>query len=173
MTRTIYLVGARAAGKTTVGQALAKALGYLFVDTDLYLLQATSMTVADIVASEGWEGFRKRESEVLRIVTAPGRVVATGGGMVLSEANRLFMRTHGTVFYLSLPAAVLATRLAADPNADQRPTLTGQPIVEEIKEVLAVREPLYRSTAHHILDGTASPEAVVAQALAALQKHPS
>lgn len=83
----LFIVGARAAGKTTVGKVLAEALGYKFVDTDVYLLETTGETVADMVAREGWEGFRQRESEALRKVTIPRTVVATGGGMVLSETN--------------------------------------------------------------------------------------
>lgn len=173
-TQTIFIVGARAAGKTTVGQALAKALGCNFVDTDQYMLETTSLTVADVVAKEGWEGFRRRESEALRAVTEPAKVIATGGGMVLSEANREYMRSHGTVLYLSAPASVLAARLEAHPEAAQRPTLTGRPIVEEMSDVLAAREPLYRGAAHHILDATAPLQDVIAQALAVLRlEHPA
>ena len=90
MRHTIYLVGARAAGKTTFGGALARQLGCNYVDTDIHLRETTGETVADIVAREGWDGFRKRESAVLRAVTAPGTVIATGGGMVLAEENRRF-----------------------------------------------------------------------------------
>lgn len=170
-TQTIFIVGARAAGKTTVGQALAKALECNFVDTDQYMLETSLLTVADVVAKEGWEGFRRRESDALRTVTEAGKVIATGGGMVLSEANREYMRSHGTVLYLSAPASVLAARLEAHPEASQRPTLTGRPIVEEVSEVLAAREPLYRSAAHHILDATAPLRDVIAQALAVLQSE--
>jgi shikimate kinase len=170
-TQTIFLVGARASGKTTVGQALAKALECNFVDTDQYMLETTSLTVADVVAKEGWEGFRRRESEALRTVTEPGKVIATGGGMVLSEANRDYMRSHGTVLYLSAPASVLAGRLEANPEEAQRPTLTGRPIVEEMSDVLAAREPLYRGAAHHILDATAPLRDVIAQALALLRSE--
>ena len=95
MGHTIYLVGARAAGKTTFGGALARQLGCNYVDTDIHLRETTGKTVADIVAREGWDGFRKRESAVLRAVTAPGTVIATGGGMVLAEENRRFMRENG------------------------------------------------------------------------------
>ena len=101
MGHTIYLVGARAAGKTTFGGALARQLGCNYVDTDIHLRETTGETVADIVAREGWDGFRKRESAVLRAVTTPGTVIATGGGMVLAEENRRFMREHGIVLYLS------------------------------------------------------------------------
>lgn len=167
-TQTIFLVGARAAGKTTIGLTLAKSLGCDFVDTDLYMLETTSMTVAEVVEKEGWEGFRRRESEALRTVTRPGVVIATGGGMVLAEANREYMRAHGVVLYLSAPAATLAARLEANPENAQRPSLTGRTIVEEMNDVLAAREPLYREAAHHVLDATAPPETVIRQALEAL-----
>lgn len=62
------------------------------------------------------------------------------------------MRENGIVLYLSAPAEVLASRLQANPNAVQRPTLTGKSIAEEVAEVLAAREPLYRETATHILN---------------------
>ena len=154
MGHTIYLVGARAAGKTTFGGALARQLGCNYVDTDIHLRETTGETVADIVAREGWDGFRKRESAVLRAVTAPGTVIATGGGIVL---------------YLSAPAEVLASRLQANPNAAQRPTLTGKSIAEEVAEVLAAREPLYRETATHILNAAATPKELLAEALAILK----
>lgn len=172
-TETIFIVGARASGKTTIGQELARSLGCDFVDTDQHMLETTSLTVAQVVEKEGWEGFRRRESEALRAVTRPGLVVATGGGMVLSEANRQFMRDNGTVLYLSAPAAVLAARLEANPEEAQRPTLTGRPIVAEVSEVLAAREPLYRNAAHHVLDATVAPDLVVAQALEALRQPSS
>ena len=165
MGHTIYLVGARAAGKTTFGGALARQLGCNYVDTDIHLRE----TVADIVTREGWDGFRKRESAVLRAVTAPGTVIATGGGMVLAEENRRFMRENGIVLYLSAPAEVLASRLQANPNAAQRPTLTGKSIAEEVAEVLAAREPLYRETATHILNAAATPKELLAEALAILK----
>ena len=158
MGHTIYLVGARAAGKTTFGGALARQLGCNYVDTDIHLRETTGETVADIVAREGWDGFRKRESAVLRAVT--------GGGMVLAEENRRFMRENGIVLYLSAPAEVLASRLQANPNAAQRPTLTGKSIAEEVAEVLAAREPLYRETATHILNAAATPKELLAEALA-------
>ena len=169
MGHTIYLVGARAAGKTTFGGALARQLGCNYVDTDIHLRETTGETVADIVAREGWDGFRKRESAVLRAVTAPGTVIATGGGMVLAEENRRFMRKNGIVLYLSAPAEVLASRLQANPNAAQRPTLTGKSIAEEVAEVLAAREPLYRETATHSLNAAATPKELLAEALAILK----
>lgn len=169
----VFIVGARAAGKTTLGKALAEALGYQFVDTDLYLLETTRETVADIVAREGWEGFRQRESEALRAVASARTVIATGGGMVLSKANRDFMREKGFVLYLSAPASVLAARLLVDPNGEQRPTLTGRPIEVEMADVLTEREPLYQDAAHHLVDATAAQDVVLKQALQLLRSFES
>lgn len=168
MSLPIYLVGARGCGKTTVGHALALALGYTFCDTDHALQQSSGQTVADIVALEGWPGFRLRETASLKAVTAPSTVIATGGGMVLSEENRQFMREHGQVIYLNADAAVLAARLEAYPEAEQRPTLTGRPIAEEMVEVLAARDALYRQTAHHIINAMQTPDGVVSQILSVL-----
>ncbi|MFC0226744.1 shikimate kinase AroL [Serratia aquatilis] len=169
MTQTIFMVGARGAGKTTIGSALAQALGYQFIDTDLFMQQTVQMSVAEIVAQEGWQGFRRRETVALQAVTAPSTVVATGGGAILAEENRHFMREHGTVIYLRAPASILAQRLEEVPEEGQRPTLTGRPIAEEIMEVLTTREALYQNAAHHVIDGSANPQQVVEQILAVLQ----
>lgn len=69
MTQTLFMIGARGAGKTTVGSALALALGYQFVDTDLFMQQAAQMSVAEMVEREGWLGFRRRETIALQTVT--------------------------------------------------------------------------------------------------------
>lgn len=169
MTQPIFLIGARGCGKTTIGQRLTHACGFHFVDTDQVLQQRAGMTVADIVVKEGWSGFRARETQTLQSVTQPGTVVATGGGIILAQVNREFMRQHGRVIYLNAPVAVLAGRLEAFPEASQRPTLTGKPISEEVADILAQRDALYRETAHYIVDASASPEEVVARIMEMLQ----
>ncbi|RLM27717.1 shikimate kinase II [Brenneria alni] len=169
MTQPIFMVGARGCGKTTVGNQLAQALGYDFVDTDLFMQQISSMTVAEVVAQEGWHGFRQRESRALQDVTVRSRVIATGGGMVLSESNRRFMSDMGSVIYLHAPAEILAQRLEVSPQNHQRPTLTGRPIAEEMADVLASREALYRGVAHHVIDATQDPLAIVASIMRILR----
>lgn len=168
MTQPIFMIGARGAGKTTVGKALAQALGYEFVDTDIYLLQTSQLSVAEIVAREGWSGFRRRETQALQNISAPHTVIATGGGAILAEENRQFMRQTGQVIYLQSPASILAHRLEDSPQADQRPTLTGKPISEEISQILKEREALYQAAAHFILDGTHQPAAIIEDILDAL-----
>lgn len=169
MTQPLFLVGPRGCGKTTVGQGLAASLEYHFVDTDRWLLEQTGQSVAEIVEHVGWPGFRARESEALHAVTAPATVIATGGGMVLADANRSFMHHHGVVIYLQVPAETLAQRLLASPEEQQRPTLTGKPIVEEIQDVLAQREALYQAAAHHIIDASLPIAQIIARIHKALR----
>ncbi|PWC14977.1 shikimate kinase AroL [Brenneria roseae subsp. americana] len=169
MTQPIFMVGARGCGKTTVGEQLSRALGYDFVDTDVFMEQTSKMTVAEVVAREGWHGFRQRESLALHQVTSNRSVVATGGGMVLAEANRRFMHERGVVIYLHASADLLAQRLEENPQDQQRPTLTGRPIAEEMADVLAAREALYRNVAHHIMDATQDPMMIVADVMRVLR----
>ncbi|KES18678.1 Shikimate kinase [Gilliamella apicola SCGC AB-598-I20] len=152
MNKTIFLVGARASGKTTMGRLLAEKLHYSFIDTDVYLYETTKQTVAEIVEKEGWEGFRKQESQVLKDVSQPCRVIATGGGMILADQNRLHMQKRGIVFFLSAPANILAERLMKDPNIAQRPSLTGLSIADEMEKVLEDRHHLYMDCASHVIN---------------------
>ena len=88
MTQPLFLIGPRGCGKTTVGMALADSLNRRFVDTDQWLQSQLNMTVAEIVEREEWAGFRARETAALEAVTAPSTVIATGGGIILTEFNR-------------------------------------------------------------------------------------
>lgn len=168
ITQPIFLIGSRGCGKTTVGQKLAEACHFNFVDTDLILQQRAQTSIADIVAKEGWPAFRALETKTLQSVTAPHTVIATGGGIILAPVNRDYLRQNGIVIYLKAPVAVLAGRLEAFPEASQRPTLTGKPISEEVREVLAQRDGLYRDTAHFTVDAACEPDEVVAHILAAI-----
>ncbi|OTQ70861.1 shikimate kinase II [Gilliamella apis] len=171
MKKTIFLVGARAAGKTTMGKILANKLSFSFIDTDCHLLETTQKTVAEIVEKEGWEGFRTRESQVLIETAKPNRVIATGGGMVLAEQNRQFMKQYGTVIFLSAPAATLAARLMKDPNVAQRPSLTGMSISDEMEKVLAERLPLYHDAAHHVVNVDQDENLILTEILEKLQTN--
>jgi shikimate kinase len=154
---TIYLVGMRASGKSTLGRALAKRLNYKFVDMDILIREQSGMEVVDIVAREGWDGFREREARALREAAEPRAVFATGGGTVLREDNRAFMRRTGICVYLSATPEVLAARLLADPNVAQRPSLNGPTEADynpasEVRETLRQRERLYQQAAHCVVD---------------------
>lgn len=86
----IYLIGARGAGKTTVGKPLAQALLYDFIDTDACVTEQCRMSISQLVEQSGWRSFRELESDVLRQVSKPHRLVSTGGGIVMAPENRVY-----------------------------------------------------------------------------------
>ena len=156
----LAIVGSSGSGKTTLGRALADKLGWLFADTDEMLCARCGRTVSEIVQEEGWGGFRKREAALLHDVARPYTVVATGGGMILREENRRFMKETGLCCYLQAPADLLARRLRDDPKAAQRPALKagietlvgGDPLRAEIVALLRERDGLYQKAAHRRLN---------------------
>ncbi|MBG0789101.1 MAG: shikimate kinase AroL [Desulfovibrionaceae bacterium] len=168
--RNIFLIGPRAGGKTSVGQALAERLGREFVDTDHALVADAGMEIADYVARHGWDAFRDLEAEILaRAATPGGRVIGCGGGIVLRKENRAVLRT-GVTLYLKVDPDELARRLMRDPNEAQRPSLTGRSVADEVREVLAKRAPLYEGCADATVTGVSVDE-TVRRALDALDGH--
>ena len=144
--RNIYLVGYRCTGKTTVGKTLAQRLGKDFIDADDMLVRDAGMTVAEIVQRFGWDDFRNRESRILKtIANMKGKIVATGGGVILRDENIETIRKAGTVVWLRASVKTIAARMANDVNSkDQRPGLTDKGPMSEIEETLELRTPMYR-----------------------------
>ena len=166
----IFLVGMMGAGKTTLGRALAQRLRREFADTDRVLVERTGVPVATIFDIEGEEGFRRRESTLLAQLAERGDlVVATGGGVVLSEANRALMRERGTVVYLRARLESLWERTRHDSS---RPLLATPDPRATLADLLAEREPLYREAAHIIVDtGAQSASSLAGRVIAALRSH--
>ena len=108
----VFLTGAPASGKTTLGRRLAAALGVPFVDLDAEIVRRAGRSIPEIFAADGEAAFRDIESQTLTQVEAG--VVALGGGTLLRDANRAFCESHGTVFCLDTPSEEeLARRLGA------------------------------------------------------------
>ena len=164
----IFLVGMMGAGKTTLGRALAQRLDLEFADTDRVLVERTGVPVATIFEFEGEDGFRRRESVVLsELAEREGMVIATGGGAILSRENRDLMRERGTVVYLRARLESLWERTRHDSS---RPLLSTPDPRATLAELLEKRDPLYRETAHVIVDtGAQSAGTLVAKVLAALR----
>ncbi len=150
--RSVFLIGPRGSGKSSVARLLAARLSLPARDTDILAEQAAGMSVADFVAAKGWPAFRELERAALLEAAALGGVIATGGGIVLLPENRAFMREQGRVFYLRAPLRVLSARLARTPRPDLRPALTTLDPEVELAAVLAERAPLYETAAHYVVD---------------------
>lgn len=160
------LVGAPGSGKTTVGEALAAALGVPFRDTDADIEELAGKPIPEIFVDEGEEHFRTLERAAVAAALAahPG-VLALGGGAVLAEDNRAALIGH-TVVHLSveLPDAVKRVGLGAG-----RPLLALNPRAT-LKHLMEQRRPLYAevATATVVTDGR-TPEEIAAE-IAALLK---
>ncbi|MFL5340844.1 MAG: shikimate kinase [Gemmataceae bacterium] len=148
----LYLVGLRGTGKTTVGRLLAQRLGRPFFDADTELEAAAGRPIRDIFTTDGEAHFRQLEEATLANLASRGpAVIATGGGVVLSEANRRRLKETGRVVWLTADTATLWQRLQQDPaTAGQRPNLGGGGLVE-LEETARRREPLYQSVADWII----------------------
>ncbi len=159
----IYLVGLMGAGKTTVGRQLAKRLGRQFYDSDHEIVQRTGVPIPTIFEIEGEEGFRRREMQAIAELTAGAEIVlATGGGVVLNPENRSRLHNTGWVVYLNVPPALLFERTRHDRN---RPLLRVSDPLAKLEELHRQRDPLYRETAHTIVEGSQLVASGIAQHL--------
>lgn len=146
----IFLVGMMGAGKSTAGRLLARRLKRAFYDSDHEVERRCGVKIPVIFEIEGEPGFRARESAVLEELTALRDVVlATGGGAVLSEANRRTLAARGTVIYLHAQPAALYERVRQDKN---RPLLATADPAARLRELYEVRDPLYRETADLVVE---------------------
>jgi len=165
----IILIGMMGSGKTTVGKLLANLVGKTFIDIDHEIQRRTGVGIPVIFEIEGEAGFRKRESEVLRdIIRQQNIVLATGGGAILHPDNRALLRQHGTVVYLCAPVTELRRRTYLDKN---RPLLQTGNVHARLVELFTQRDPLYRETAHIIMDsGRQSARAFVQKLIQKLRQ---
>jgi len=155
---SVILIGYRGSGKTTVGEKLADRLWQKFVDTDDLIVKAAGKPIRDIFQHDGEPRFRELETEALRTALAmKDHVIALGGGAVLREENRAMIKQSPLKrIYLRCEPSVLLERIRSDPRTTtNRPNLT--PFgggLDEIKALLAEREPLYRELMSAELDVT-------------------
>lgn len=148
--QNIFLVGLMGAGKTSVGRMLAKRMNKDFYDADAEIERATGVKIPVIFDIEGESGFRAREEKVIERLTALHDIVlATGGGAILSPANRTRLRRHGRVIYLRAAPEDLWRRTRRDRN---RPLLQTANPLAKLKELHAKRDPLYSEVADLVVD---------------------
>jgi len=139
--QSIVLIGMPGSGKTSVGRLLSQKTGMPFVDTDAVIEESAGWTIPEIFEKDGEAAFRDMEQTVIAQCCAEGgRIVATGGGAVLREQNRLNLRMNARVFWIQRPLECLP--------------FAGRPLSQgygAIAEMYAVREPLYRECADEMV----------------------
>ncbi|HUG91030.1 MAG TPA: shikimate kinase [Planctomycetaceae bacterium] len=150
----ITLIGYRGSGKSTIAPLLAERLGWEWIDADAEIERRAGRTIREIFASQGEPTFRDLERETIGELLGRERLVlAAGGGAVLDASTRQRMRHAGPVVWCDAPVETLYERILADATtAERRPNLTGRGGIDEVRELLGRREPLYRETACVVID---------------------
>jgi len=169
--RNIVLIGYRGTGKTSVGRELARRLSRPFHDTDVLIEVREGRSIREMVNKNGWTFFREREKEAIRSLSATHNcVVATGGGAVLDSENARLLKSCGWMVLLTAAEEVIVRRMLDDPaSREQRPSFSGtdstevsmQAMLNETKEILKQRMPIYQSLADLIIDTTQMPPAEI------------
>ncbi|KAJ6787468.1 hypothetical protein PWT90_02692 [Aphanocladium album] len=146
--RSIFLIGMRGAGKTTAGTWIARSMGWKSIDLDQELERRSSATIPDIIAKDGWEGFRKQELELLRDVMQKqptGRVFSCGGGLVETPEARDLLQAYGgsggKVLLISRNIDQVLSYLERDKS---RPAFN-----TELRAVYNRRKPLYNQCSNY------------------------
>ena len=150
----IILIGMPGCGKSTVGKILAEHLGRPFVDADSRIVDAAGMSIPEIFAQSGEDGFRQIESQVLSgLGMRSGLVIATGGGCVTRERNYPQLHQNGTCVWLTRDLAKLPT--------------DGRPLSQKgkLEQMYQIRKPLYERFADVTVHNNASPEECAAAIL--------
>jgi len=146
----IFLVGAMGAGKSAVGRALARLLNYDFADSDHDIETHAGVDISFIFEKEGESGFREREQRALASLSERAAlVIATGGGCVVTKANRTLMRDTGTVVYLAASIEQLYERVRC---SNHRPLINTDNPREELAKIVRARLPLYEDLADLTID---------------------
>ncbi len=145
----IVLIGYRATGKTSLARLLAERLGWQWIDADVEIERRAGKTIARIFAEEGEPAFRDLEAAVMLELLGRDRlVIASGGGAPMRPETRQAMQRTGRVVWLKASPETIHERMNTDPTTGaRRPPLTAQGGLEEIRLLLAKREPIYRQTA--------------------------
>lgn len=133
-------------GKSTVGRALARKIGYRFIDSDREIEQRCGVDIPTIFDYEGEAGFRDREQRVIDELTSlPKIVLATGGGAILREPNRIHLKERGYVILLKVDLQEQLRRVGFDAK---RPLLQTADPAAKLQSLMKEREPIYKAVAH-------------------------
>ena len=143
----VFLIGFMGSGKSTVGEKLAKKMGYAFADIDQLIETKTNLTIPALFETHGEAFFRETEKEILHTTfSLKNTVVSCGGGTPCFFDNMQQMRANGLTVYLKLTAGSLFHRLA--PGKTKRPLIAAMPdlqLMEFIMNELHKREVFYET----------------------------
>lgn len=145
----LYLVGFMGTGKTTVSRIVAARLGNRWLDSDHEIERQQGKPIADIFSTAGEAAFRKMERDFIETGHPDERtVVACGGGLVIADGMLDVLQKRGVVICLH---ATVETILRRTSGSRQRPLLNVEDPEKRIRDLYAVRDPIYRRSGSVIL----------------------
>jgi shikimate kinase len=152
MKSNVALVGFMGTGKTSVGQELAKKMGWRFVEVDALIEQMAGKSIPDMFAGDGEITFREWEIEAIKqVARGKYQVISCGGGAVLNTINIARLKETSVMILLTASPDTVLKRTAAD--RDTRPVLMGaEDPAARIKELLKFRKPYYERSADIIVN---------------------
>ncbi len=164
--RSIVLVGLMGVGKSTVGKRLAKRLGMAFVDSDDEIERAADQKISEIFARFGEPSFRDGERRVIaRLIEGPPKVIATGGGAFIDAQTRRLILERCIAVWMDADVEVLAERVS---RRDHRPLLKDKEPLVVLRELSAIRNPIYAEAHLHVRSQPAPHEQTVEQIIRSL-----
>lgn len=149
--KNVVLTGFMCTGKSTIGRALSKKMGFRFVDSDDYIVKKQNMSIDELFEKFGEEEFRRIEKECIEEISKMSNcVVATGGGVVLNPENIDNLKKNGVVFNLNASLDTILSRA----NAIKKRPLIRNSTANEIAERMKARKPFYDNNHFRIdIDG--------------------
>lgn len=139
--RPVALIGLMGAGKSSIGKRLAQRLGLPFVDADDEIEAAAGLSIAEIFERFGEPHFRDGERRVIaRLIDGKPKVIATGGGAFMTEETRALILARTQAVWLDADIDTLVERVK---KRGHRPLLKGRDAGQVLRDLLAVRGPVY------------------------------
>ena len=148
----IVMLGYRGTGKSVISKLLSKKLRRKLYKIDQMISESVEKSIPEMVEQEGWENFRKLESEIVAEVCdrAKNSIIDCGGGVVLNDSNIVNLKKDGVCIVLTASLETIIKRIRQDKN---RPSLErGLSFEDEQKKILAERDSKYRAAADYICD---------------------
>ncbi len=148
----VFLIGFMGCGKSTLGKKMADSMRLPFFDTDTLIEDAHNMSITQIMIRRDEDYFRNLESAILEKLPETG-VCATGGGIVIRESNREFMKNHAhRIIFIDTPWNLIWQRI----KDTDRPLLKDK-TEEQIHQMWLDRLPLYRECANFTISSSETP----------------
>jgi shikimate kinase len=166
---SVTLLGMSGAGKSTVGEILAKSLRYRCIDLDRVIEEAEGKSIQQLAEDLGDDAFLAREAEhVLALHDLGNTVLAPGGSVVYSGKAIEYLKRHSVLIYLEIPFSLLEKRIG---GAEHTRGIIGLR-TKTLKELYDERRPLYLSSAQYVVDGEGTPEEIAQRVLRTVSPRP-